>query len=76
MKYFLIAIIFSYSGTLSASVYELIWKNKNAGVYTVKLGDSLSQIATRQKVSMKRLLALNPKIQQNLIKPGQAIHTS
>jgi membrane-bound lytic murein transglycosylase D len=54
----------------------LIWKNKNAGVYTVKSGDSLSQIATRQKVSMKRLLALNPKIQQNLIKPGQAIHVS
>ena len=54
----------------------LIWKHKNAEGYVVKPGDSLSRIAYRQKVSMKRLLALNPDIKQNLIKPGQTIQLS
>ena len=54
----------------------LIWKNKNAGRYIVKSGDSLSRIASRQKVSLKQILALNPGIKAHLIKPGQAIQLS
>ena len=54
----------------------LIWKHKNVGGYIVKSGDSLGRIAYRQKISMTRLLALNPGIKQNLIKPGQTIQLS
>ncbi len=54
----------------------LIWKNQNAGRYIVKSGDSLGRIANRQKVPLKKLLALNPGIQQHLIKPGQRIQIS
>lgn len=54
----------------------LIWKHRNAGGYLVKPGDSLSRIAYREKVPMKRLLALNPDIKKNLIKPGQTIQLS
>ncbi len=51
----------------------LIWKHRNAGGYIVRPGDSLSRIAYRNKVSMKRILALNPDLRQDLIKPGQTI---
>ena len=54
----------------------LIWKNENAGHYIVKAGDSLSLIASRQNISLKQLIALNPGIQQYLIKPGQKIQIS
>ena len=54
----------------------LIWKNKYAGRYIIKAGDSLSQIANRQKVPLKQLITLNPGIKQHLIKPGQSIQLS
>ncbi|MCH9756750.1 MAG: LysM peptidoglycan-binding domain-containing protein [Gammaproteobacteria bacterium] len=51
----------------------LIWKNRSSSSYIVKAGDSLGRIAYRQNVPMARILALNPGIKQNLIKPGQTI---
>ncbi|MDX2345478.1 MAG: LysM peptidoglycan-binding domain-containing protein [Legionella sp.] len=54
----------------------LIWKSQNAGRYIVKAGDSLGHIANLHKVPMKKILALNPGIKQNLIKPGQSIQLS
>ncbi len=54
----------------------LIWKHQHAGGYVVKSGDSLSRIAYREKIPMKRLLALNPGIEKSLIKPGQTIQLS
>jgi LysM repeat protein len=54
----------------------LIWKSKNAGHYVVQLGDSLGRIANKNHLSMSKILALNPGIKQNLIKPGQNIQLS
>lgn len=54
----------------------LIWKQRTSGDYVVKAGDSLSRIASQNKLPLKRLLALNPQIAQNVIKPGQTLQLS
>lgn len=44
--------------------------------YTVRSGDTLSQIASRNGMSLSQLLALNPQFKSNpnLIKPGQTVN--
>jgi membrane-bound lytic murein transglycosylase D len=54
----------------------LIWKARSAGGYVVKSGDSLSGIATRNKVPLRKIIALNPAIKPHAIKPGQTIQLS
>jgi len=47
----------------------------NGGDYTVKRGDTLSEIAARNGVSLSALIAANPQIKNpNLIYAGQAVH--
>lgn len=52
---------------------------KKGGFYTVRKGDTLSEISQEKKVSMRRLKALNPKLFDadsrygNLILPGQKV---
>lgn len=51
----------------------LIWRQKTSRDYVVKSGDSLSKIASDHHMSMKKILALNPSIDKNKIRPGQTI---
>ncbi len=54
----------------------LIWKQHKAGGYVVKSGDSLSRIALKQNVPLKKILSLNPEIKPHTIRPGQTIQLS
>lgn len=55
----------------------LIWKQRGAGGYKVKPGDSLSRIASKNKVPLRRILALNPEIKEkHVIRPGQTLQLS
>ncbi|KTC67911.1 membrane bound lytic murein transglycosylase D [Legionella birminghamensis] len=52
----------------------VIWREKiNPGIYTVKAGDSLSIIAKRNNTSVANLARLNPKLNMNVLKPGQQL---
>ena len=51
----------------------LIWKNRTSSDYVVKSGDSLSRIASHNKLPLKQLLALNPHAAQHMLKPGQTL---
>lgn len=51
----------------------LLWKQRTSSDYVVKSGDSLSRIANRNNLPLKRLLALNPHATQHVIKPGQTL---
>lgn len=52
----------------------VIWKkNSTQSVYTVKAGDSLSEIAEKQNTKISTLLQLNPDLKNGIIRPGQQI---
>lgn len=54
----------------------VLWKDKplvQKGIYIIKKGDTLSQIAHQKHISMAKLLKINPKINKNLLKPGQKL---
>lgn len=50
--------------------------NSGSNAYTVRSGDTLSAIASRNNMSLKDLLDLNPQYQANpnLIRPGEAVN--
>jgi len=54
----------------------LIWKQRTSSDYVVKSGDSLSRIASQNKLPLKQLLALNPHAAQHVLKPGQTLQLS
>jgi hypothetical protein len=43
------------------------------GVYTIRKGDTLTRIASRFQVSVKKLLALNPGVDPNRLRAGQIL---
>lgn len=52
----------------------VIWhRKKTIDVYTVKSGDTLSQIAKRHKTTVSRLIQQNPILKKRLIHPGLRI---
>lgn len=52
-------------------------KPKPRKVYVVHSGDTLGHIASKNKLSLRKILSLNPKIRNaNLIKVGQKIYIS
>lgn len=53
----------------------VIWKTNNKK-YTIKSGDSLSQIAYDNNISVNDIIKLNPNLDKNNIKPGQTIDIS
>jgi LysM repeat protein len=44
-----------------------------ARFYTVRAGDILSRVAERTDVSVGRILALNPHLDPNALRPGQRL---
>lgn len=44
-------------------------------IYEVKTGDTLSMIAQKKDTTVNRLRFLNPKLNENLLKPGQMLYT-
>jgi len=54
----------------------LLWKQQTPKDYIVKSGDSLSHIASQNKLPLKRLLALNPHVAQHMLKPGETLQLS
>lgn len=49
--------------------------NSSSNTYTVRSGDTLSEIAARNKVSLSSVISANPQIKNpNLIYPGQQIN--
>jgi membrane-bound lytic murein transglycosylase D len=52
----------------------VIWRrSKVSGIYVIKSGDSLSQIAHRNRTNVKTLVQLNPGLNRRLLHPGQQI---
>jgi len=51
----------------------LIWKERASNNYVVRSGDSLSRIASQNKLSLQQLLMLNPHAAQHVLKPGQTL---
>ncbi len=52
----------------------VIWRrSKVSGTYVIKSGDSLSQIAQRNRTNVKTLVQLNPSLNRRLLHPGQKI---
>ncbi|HBI22012.1 MAG TPA: lytic transglycosylase [Legionella sp.] len=52
----------------------VIWRHsKVSGVYVIKSGDNLSQIAKKNRTNVKTLVQLNPGLNQRLLHPGQRI---
>lgn len=55
----------------------ILWKRRSrAKTHTVKSGESLSVIALHYNIAIKRILALNPTIHNNVIKVKQVIRLS
>lgn len=73
--------LISWNESLSSSKDVLpgqtivIWKTNNK-TYTIKSGDSLSQIAMKNNSSVNDIIRLNPGLNRNKIKPGQTINIS
>ena len=65
-------------GTLGAlGTAGYLGRNKRGGSYSVKSGDTLSQIAKKEGTTLKALLAANPNIKDpNKIRVGQKIKLS
>lgn len=63
------------TGKLLPGQSIIIWKTNDAR-YTIKSGDSLSQIAQNNNKSITDLINLNPGLDKNKIKPGQTIRVS
>lgn len=59
------------------SVYKSILKGKKGeGYYTVKSGETVSEICSKLDVSMKQMKKMNPKLNPELIHEGQKIVVS
>jgi LysM repeat protein len=48
-------------------------KFKRARFYTVRVGDTLTRIASRTGLTIERLQALNPRINPNALQTGQRL---
>lgn len=65
---------FNQNMDLKAGTQLIIWKRTvQYGVYHVRAGDSLSNIAKRNNTDVATLLKLNPSINRQLLKPGQEL---
>lgn len=52
----------------------VIWRRSGAtGIYVIKRGDNLGQIAQRTNTKIAALIQLNPQLRKGLIHPGQKI---
>jgi membrane-bound lytic murein transglycosylase D len=51
-------------------------KSLNNRQYTIRKGDTLIHIATKHRMTLKKLMAINPKISARKLKPGQKINLS
>lgn len=59
---------------LHAGQQLIIWRNSGpSGIYVVKPGDTLSQIAKRNNTKVGMLIQLNPILHKNQLRPGQRI---
>lgn len=46
---------------------------QHARYYTVRAGDILSRVAERSRISVARILELNPHLDPNALRPGQRL---
>ncbi|WEG11039.1 cell wall hydrolase [Pullulanibacillus sp. KACC 23026] len=61
--------------TVAASLFVSASPSFAENLYTVKAGDTMSQIASEFHLTLQELLAANPQIENaNLIHPGESIH--
>lgn len=69
---------FAYKPTIPQASNSLQTSIAQAGTYTVKLGDTLSGIAYKNRVNLQQLLSINPSLRNNpnLIRVGQVIYLS
>ena len=60
----------STQAPLSVGKQLIIWRKKTPDTYRVQRGDSLSIIAKTHHLPLERLLALNPGLRNQALKPG------
>jgi len=58
---------------LKAGQNLIIWRSAEHKTYIVKSGDSLSRIAHRHHIPLKRLVRMNPQLEPSKLHLGQVV---